>query len=161
MKRRIPLVSAPLIFFYLIIVANIIGCLGEKNCLIFYGTLRNVFHNLRLVSFYGWMHCIAVPSICLTAFHFSPLQGGGGSVEGGWGRVPVRSRMRMDFSLSGLPFLVLTMAMHLHQMPCRLDVASPHTPPHLPPRALPMLPLLFQWHPQTGSIIVGIVMAFG
>lgn len=84
--------------------------------------------------------CLAVPSICLTAFHFSPLQGGGGSVEGGWGRVPVRSRMRMDFSLSGLPFLVLTMAMHLHQMPCRLDVASPHTPPpssscfaHAPP----------------------------
>lgn len=37
----------------------------------------------------------------LFTFH---LCKGEGSGEGGWGRVPVRSRMRMDFSLSGLPF---------------------------------------------------------
>lgn len=81
------------------------------------------------------MHCIAVP--CIAFYMFDSFSLFTSAREEGVRGDGVRSRMRMDFSLSGLPFLVLTMAMHLHQMPCRLDVASP--PPssscfaHAPP----------------------------
>lgn len=82
--------------------------------------------------------CLAVP--CIAFYMFDSFSLFTSAREEGMRGDGVRSRMRMDFSLSGLPFLVLTMAMHLHQMPCRLDVASPHTPPpssccfaHAPP----------------------------